>query len=166
MTRQPGPIPGSYWVEPGRLCAGEYPSSSNPGATAEKLRRIRDAGIDSFVDLTEEGEYGLAPYAEQLEGLEYVRLSIPDFTVPSPERMREILDTIAEALDRGRTVYVHCYGGIGRTGTVVACHLIGRGATAREALDSIADWRRETPDAYRKSPETDEQRRFVERWRP
>jgi protein-tyrosine phosphatase len=165
MTRPAGPIPDSYWIEAGRLCAGEYPYARDPGEAAEKLRRIRSAGIDTFIDLTEEDEYGLAPYAQELDGLEHMRLSIPDLNVPPIERMREILDTIDEALSRGRTVYVHCYGGVGRTGTVIACHLVRPGTPAQDALASIAEWRRETPDGHRESPETPEQRRFVEDWR-
>jgi hypothetical protein len=165
MKRPAGPIPDSYWVQPGRLCAGEYPYGRVSAGAAEKLRRICAAGIDTFIDLTEEGEYGLASYAERLDGLEYMRLSIADLGVPTVERMREILDAIDDALSRGRTVYLHCYGGVGRTGTVIACHLIRHGATAERALVSIAEWRHETPDGRRESPETPEQRRFVEDWR-
>jgi protein-tyrosine phosphatase len=164
MKRPDGPIPDSYWVDPGRLCAGEYPCARDPAEAAKKLRRICAAGIDTFIDLTEEGEYGLAPYTEHLDGLHYKRLPIADLGVPTDERMTAILDAIDQALSRGRTVYVHCYGGVGRTGTVVACHLIRRGASAESALAAIAEWRRETPDGGRMSPETREQLRFVQDW--
>jgi len=164
MKRPAGPIPDSYWIEPGRLCAGQYPSARDPAGASEKLRRIRAAGVDTFIDLTEEGEYGLASYAHHVDGLEYMRVSIADLGVPTIVRMGEILDLIDHALSRGRTVYVHCYAGVGRTGTVIACHLVRHGATADQALASIAEWRRETPDGYRESPETPEQRRFVREW--
>jgi len=36
--------------------------------------------------------------------------------------MHEILDTIDAALSAKRIVYVHCWGGVGRTGTVIGCH--------------------------------------------
>jgi Dual specificity phosphatase, catalytic domain len=165
MTRPASPIPDSYWIEPGRLCAGEYPYARDPAEGIVKLRRLSDAGIDTFIDLTEEGEYGLAPYAQHLHGLEYVRLSIPDLGVPTRGGMHEILDAIDDALSRGRTVYVHCYGGVGRAGTVIACHLVRGGASALQALASIAEWRQDTPDGHRESPETPEQRRFVGDWR-
>src|SRR5262245_52169016 len=101
MSHSAGPIPDSYWVEPGRLCAGEYPYARDPGEAVEKLRRIRTAGVDTFIDLTEEGEYGLAPYAERLDGLGYTRLPIADLCVPTVERMRDILDAIDDAVSRG-----------------------------------------------------------------
>jgi hypothetical protein len=141
-----------YWVVPGRLCAGEYP--------LEQLDLLEAAGIDTFVDLTEEGEYGVPAYAEQLGDLEYVRFAIPDRGVPTHEQMTAILDYVDTSLAEGRTVYVHCLGGIGRTGMTVACHLIRGGATPKDALASIAEWRGDNI----RSPETDEQRRFVEAW--
>jgi len=141
-----------YWVVPGSLCAGEYP--------LEQLDLLRAAGIDTFVDLTEEGEYGVPAYAGLVDGAEYVRFAIPDRGVPSTEQMTAILDYVDGSLSDGRTVYVHCLGGIGRTGMTVACHLIRGGSTPTEALASIAQWR---GDDIR-SPETDEQRRFVESW--
>lgn len=141
-----------YWVVPGRLCAGEYP--------LEQLDLLQAAGIDTFVDLTEEGEYGVPAYAGLIDGVEYVRFAIPDRGVPEPERMNAILDYVDGSLAEGRTVYVHCLGGIGRTGMTVACHLIRGGSSAEAALASIAEWR---GDGIR-SPETDEQRRFVEGW--
>jgi protein-tyrosine phosphatase len=95
-----------------------------------------------------------------------VRLPIADFGVPSGDGMTTILDTIDDALARGRNVYLHCYGGVGRTGMVVGCLLVRRGATPEAALAAIADRRRGIHGGHRTSPETDAQRRFVEGWRP
>jgi protein-tyrosine phosphatase len=79
--------------------------------------------------------------------------------------MHIILQTIDGYLAAGQPVYVHCYGGIGRTGTVVGCHLVQQGATGAAALAEIARRRQGTPDGYRQSPETEEQRRLVLAWR-
>jgi hypothetical protein len=130
------------WVVPGRLAAGPYPRD---------VDELRAAGIDAFVDLTEEGE--LPPYAPDLGGLEYRRAAIRDFGVPSVDEMEAILGALDDLLARGRTVYLHCRGGVGRTGTVVGCYLVRRGWMADEALASID------------GPETEEQRAFVRGWR-
>ena len=161
-----GPIGDSYWVEPGRLLAGQYPGAVDEGTARAKLRRLLDAGITLFIDLTEAGEYTLKPYALLLPmEAEHRRMSIPDMGVPSPEEMRQILATIDQALEAGQVVYVHCYGGIGRTGTVVGCYLVEHGMSGKEALKHIARLRRDTGDGGRRSPETRAQRAMVRRWK-
>ena len=42
----------AWWVEPGRLLAGEYPGALAPEKAARKLQLLFDAGIGSIVDLT------------------------------------------------------------------------------------------------------------------
>jgi hypothetical protein len=167
-----GPISDSYWVRPGKLLAGEYPGSRYEDEARDKLRRLLAAGVTCFLDLTEEGEYGLRPYLplvlEQASALgravEHRRLSIPDRGTPTPEGMERILDTIDAALEAGQVVYVHCYGGIGRTGTVVGCYMARQGMRGESALKEIARLRRGTPDGWQRSPETDEQREMVRDW--
>ena len=169
----------SYRVWPARLYAGAYPGTypgAKPGATAQasppgdaqaKLDALLAAGVTLFLDLTEERENSLAPYAHLLDGrARHVRLPVRDVSCPPPQRMGEILDAIDAELAGGGTVYVHCYGGHGRTGTVVGCHLVERGVTAADALERVAFWRRGTPDEPKRSPETDEQWRFVAAWQP
>src|SRR5690606_33955152 len=58
----------AWWVEPGRVLAGEYPASRDDRkATARKVELLVDAGVRTFVDLTEEGE--LDPYAPVVDEL-------------------------------------------------------------------------------------------------
>ena len=168
MNDRHGPISDSYWVVPERVLAGEYPGAADGDAAKAKLALFRAAGIDCFLDLTEEDEYALRPYAADVveDGvIEYRRLPICDQGCPAVDEMRVILDTIDDALGRDKNVYVHCWGGIGRTGTVVGCYLVRHGTTPRDALVAIARWREGTPDGYRRAPENDEQAGFVLAWR-
>jgi protein-tyrosine phosphatase len=142
--------PRVFWVDPGRLLAGCYPTS---GAD---LDRLREAGVAAVVDLTEDGE--LPAYALP-DGVAYVRRPIADFGSPSREELVATLDAIDAALELG-PVYVHCRGGCGRTGTVVACWLVRHGATPEEALE-----RYRTVSAG-SCPETDEQLARVRGWQP
>jgi hypothetical protein len=165
VTTAPHPIPESYWVVPGRLLAGEYPGARNPGEARRKLRRLSWSGVNAFVDLTEAAEYGLVPYRPLLpDSTSYERRPIPDMDVVGSAEMRAILDTVDEALAAGRTAYVHCYGGRGRTGTVVGCWLVRHGSTPEAALARIAELRRGTPDGRQPSPETGPQIEMVTRW--
>ena len=167
------PSPNSYWVVPGRFAAGEYPGAIYHADAAAKLKSLLEAGIDHFIDLTEPGE--LEPYARiaereaQMIGKEvgYERHSIVDASVPHrPEQMAAILDSVANALDEGKTVYVHCWGGVGRTGTVVGCWLVRRGHTGDEALRQLAEWWQIVEKArwHRRSPETREQCEYIRNW--
>jgi hypothetical protein len=166
------PIPDAYWVLPGRLLAGEYPGAVDDAAAQRKLAALLDAGVTLFVDLTEAGEYDLRPYAPMAQGLaasrgrmiEHCRLSIPDLGTPSQAAMQQILDIIDRALADGKTLYVHCFAGIGRTGTVVGCHLVRQGLSGQASLDRIAALRQPLPHGHWRSPETDAQRKMVLQW--
>jgi len=156
------PVPRSYWVQPGSLLAGEYPGHDDAGWARVRFERFRAAGVTAFVDLTEEGELG--PYDELIDGwATYRRFPIRDFSCPSVEGMTSILDAIDAALESD-IVYVHCWGGSGRTGTAIGCWLVRHGMDCEEALTTIATLRRETAYGDKRSPESDEQCDFVRAW--
>ena len=169
------PIPNSYWVEPGRLVAGEYPGAIDPGNAGQKLRSLLDSGVDHFIDLTETLDR-LEPYTQIVEEearllgktITWERHPIADLSVPrTPEQMMSILDAIDNALSGDGTVYVHCWGGVGRTGTVIGCWLVRHGLSGEEALEQIAEWWKGVEKSHRarSSPETSGQREYVIEWK-
>jgi protein-tyrosine phosphatase len=78
--------------------------------------------------------------------------------------MNRILNKIDSSLSRDWPVYVHYWGGRGRTGTVVGCYLVRTGLSGQEALRKIEDLRQFEPTSHRPSPETREQRELVISW--
>jgi predicted protein tyrosine phosphatase len=166
------PYPDSYWVIPGKLLAGEYPANRwSDDQTRSRIQSLLlQAGVRVFIDLTRPGE--LVPYLpilqEQSQWLnipvEYQRFPILDYGIPTREQMTAILDRIDAALAHNQTVYLHCWGGIGRTGTVVGCHLVRRGLNGEQALAEIQRLRSAVPDP-RPSPESDDQWGFVRGWK-
>ena len=164
LCAEPPPFPDSYWILPGKLLAGEYPGARKPEEAVRKLERLRRAGVSFVVDLTEEGERaGGAPLFDTR--CEVVRCSMPDGGVPERDSVRRALDLMDEALGKGKTVYVHCWGGHGRTGVVAGCWLQRHSlADAGSVLDVLAQLRKNMPDAGKPSPETEGQRRLVQQW--
>lgn len=173
------PTPRTYWVIPGAFLAGAYPGQADPAAHDARVRAIWDAGVRTVISAMEEHERPagggrFTPYPPTFEALAVrtgepfrcLRFPIPDLGVTSPESMRSILDAIDLSLDAKRPVYVHCYGGIGRTGTIVACWLIRHGlATQGQALEVLGRLRQaDVVRATRRSPETDPQRAMVRAW--
>ena len=164
----------SYWVVPGRFAAGEYPGAADPRYATARLRTLLGAGIDHFIDLTTQRDW-LEPYAAIAvrEGrrlgmkVVYERHPIVDMRVPrSPRETAGILDAIDAALDDGRNLYLHCWGGVGRTGTMVGCWLVRHGRTGDGALAQVAEWWRGVDKAHRlpHSPQTREQCAYVRNW--
>jgi protein-tyrosine phosphatase/ADP-ribosylglycohydrolase len=160
------PLASSYWVDPGRLLAGEYPGGQSAAETLERIQRLLQVGIDAFVDLTVDGE--LPGYVDLLpEDIEHHRWPIEDHGLPrDPRLMVGVLDTIEDALARGRNVYVHCRAGIGRTGTAVGCYLTRGGLTGAQALERLQSlWVQSARSVgWPSVPETDEQHEFVLGW--
>ncbi len=173
------PATRCYWVVPGRLLAGAYPGSADAAAHEARLATLWKAGIRTFVTLMEENETNndrqpFAPYAEGLrklasasgERVAFPRFAIVDQSIPARETMTAILDAIDRELADGRPVYVHCFGGIGRTGLVVGCWLLRHGlASASDVLDVLARLRQKDVErAGRSSPENGVQRKFLASW--
>jgi ADP-ribosyl-[dinitrogen reductase] hydrolase len=173
---RPTPAPDSYWVSE-FLIAGEYPGAKGREEGLRRVRRMLAAGVETFVDLTEAGERQwdgpVQPYADVVaeaaaqlgRDLRHHRTPILDVSVPPAAAMREILDLIEREIASGRVVYVHCYGGVGRTATVVGAHLVRGGMDGYAALERVQVLRAGTPKADRPSPETSKQRALVRDWR-
>ena len=169
-----GPIPNSYVVPGTRLMAGEYPGHRDSREAGARLAALLDAGVRTFVDLTAPAD-ALEPYEPVLRRLPFgpdaERLSFPikDVSITHAEGMCRILDAIDSALAADHAVYVHCWGGVGRTGTVVGCWLVRHGKTGDEAVAEVNRlFQFMTPKklaGHPVSPETGEQREMIRGWR-
>jgi protein tyrosine phosphatase len=160
------PFPRSYWVVPGKFLAGYYPGSRDPLTAQRKLEGLLEHGIRQVINLMEEHEHNFSgetfiPYEQQLEDiaekadipLKLVHMPIRDTDVPTVEGMVAILDEIDRTIRQNPCVYLHCWGGRGRTGTAVAC-----------SLDLLSTLRQNDPISHLSSPETEIQAQFVRSW--
>lgn len=174
------PIANSYVVPGAQLAAGEYPGntpSSPDDDRRKKLASFLDAGINVFIDLTQVTD-GLAPYESVLRELAAERgqevrvetLPVRDMDTCSPAHMRRVLDAIDSHLAAGRRVYVHCWGGVGRTGMAIGCWLVRHGRDGDDALRDVQSlFDTMSPDKVARhswcgSPQTEPQRSMVRSW--
>ena len=163
----------TYWVVPHKFLAGEYPGNKDPVKARRKINRFLEVGVRHFIDLTESGE--LVPYGSILseEALRanitvtHERFPIPDLSVPrAAADLDEILLTIDRRIREGGTVFLHCSGGVGRTGLVVGCWLHEHCRTPDDALAELRRKWSTVEKTFRKpeSPETTEQVNWVKTW--
>ncbi len=171
MGKEAQPIQNSYWVIPGRFRAGEHPGIHSGRDVKKKLRWLMEDGIDFIIDLTgplpSELDYSslitdVATLNNRQVG--YKQIPIQDFNTPHKQIMVNILDIIDKALIDGKNIYLHCYYGLGRTGTVVGCYLARHGSLGDEALQKIQELRAGIPNENSLSPETTDQIRMVKEW--
>lgn len=160
MTTTNKPIGNSYQVYE-RLFAGEYPGDlNNP---EQKVNLFLDFGITNFIDLTEEGE--LLPYHQFLpDQCGHRRFPIQDVSTPEDcksvyELMLQLDTILTNPLNK---VYIHCWGGVGRTGLIVGCYYVYRGETYQQALSHLKESFKQCPKSeHRRTPETRNQEEFI-----
>lgn len=162
------PIPHSYWVEPGRILAGEHPDGGSEAATRARLDALLKAGVRSFIDLTHSDE--MPDYRPLLPPeIAYENFPIPDHSVPrSAQQMRDVQTALERLMASTPAVYVHCRAGIGRTGMTIGCYLREQGESAAAALAELNRLWQQNARAARwpTIPETEEQERFIVDWAP
>lgn len=113
-----------YRIGEARMWGAEYPGDSIESLAKEKLNHAIRFGITHFIDLTQEGE--LHPYQHLLPedgSIHYLRFPIQDAHAPkSIEKVYELTKYIDTVLNEpGTAIYLHCWGGVGRTATIAAC---------------------------------------------
>jgi ADP-ribosyl-[dinitrogen reductase] hydrolase len=160
----------AWWVEPGAVLAGEYPAArGDRGTTTAKVNLLVDAGMRTFIDLTT-AEDRLDPYADVLAAtararrldLRHVNVPIPDLGVVHDDEYLRLVELIDGHRPRGGT-YLHCWGGVGRTGTVVGHLLLSQGHDYDTAVETLRTLRAGTRKAARSCPQTDVQHAVLRR---
>ena len=125
-------MPGFSWVIAKQLAAMPVPGGEHE--LDQDLDFLADQRIATLVSLTME------PMADDelaRRGIVGHHIPVEDFTAPSLEQIVEFVELVNDSLASGERVGVHCTGGLGRSGTMVAAYLVSQGRKAEEAIIEI-----------------------------
>lgn len=141
---------GFLWLKKGRLAG-----TPRPGIVQDleyDLEALKRVGVTVLVSLTTQP---VDPALLEPYGIRGIWMPIVDMQAPGMEEAEELARNVDRLLRRGEVAAYHCRAGLGRTGTMLAVHLILEGQPALKALESI---RR----IERRWVQSDEQVRFLE----
>jgi len=117
------------WLIPEKVAKSSVPDYSD-------LILWKAEGINSIVNLLEDGYHEIVQDEKEV-GFNVLHSPISDFDAPTLDQLIEIIQWIDQEIDDKNTVLVHCYAGIGRTGTVLIAFLIHRGYDIISATEEV-----------------------------
>jgi protein-tyrosine phosphatase len=117
------------WLIPGLLAKSFIPDNGD-------LVAWQKEGIESVVNLLEP-HFDDVVRQERAQGFKVLHSPIPDMCSPSIDQLETIVRWIDREINEGKKVLVHCFAGIGRTGTVLTAYLIFKGEEVESALKQV-----------------------------
>ena len=104
------------------LVVGAWPGSSDL-KLEEKIQSLlrNELKVSHFINLMEEAqqkEQRFKPYKSEIGGLTYTQFDIPDNGIADDFEVCCLVDKLHECIKKKERLYIHCWGGNGRTTTV------------------------------------------------
>jgi len=151
------------------LYGGQYPGAWDAMEPPNRIKEFAGLGITTSICLMEQKELLLfSPYQEDMTEInpafKWINYPIVDMSVPTKDLMVEILNKIDELIAAKEKIYVHCFGGHGRAGTVIGCWLKRHGFKNQQIYLKLAYWRDKTLFGKTSSPQGAEQFAMINNW--
>lgn len=123
------------WLEEHRVAGCRGPR------TDAHLRTLADAGVQALVRLEYDRETGMSRQRVTSAGLDDFYEPFTDGTAPSQDLIDRVIGFMTQAAGVGKPIAVSCLAGCGRTGTLLACHLVSTGRSADDAIQHLIEVR-------------------------
>jgi len=120
------------FILPGQLAGMAHPGFRDQ--LPDTLRALAEQGVRAVVSVDEEG---LPDDLLSAHEFAYRHFPVDDFCPPSIEQAEAFCRFVDEQVSQGTGVSVHCWAGIGRTGTMLAAYLVHKGFSAAEAIRRV-----------------------------
>ena len=128
------------WAVDNKLAGSRGPRSKSD------LVALKQRGVGALVRLVESYEAWVTSKEVNEAGLEDYNEPVPDFHAPTQAQIDKIITYIDSHIENGIPVGVSCNAGIGRSGVVLACYLVHKGLTPKDALELIRKKRGRGPE--------------------
>lgn len=133
------------------LIKNEIAGMARPDSISNDFEILKYNNVEAIVSLT---ETSLDKSLVVKFGFVVKHIPVKDFSAPRLEQIEEFLEFADRVRIAGMKLVVHCDGGMGRTGTMLACYLVNKGIDAAKAIETV---RRKRPNSI----ETEEQKEVV-----
>lgn len=115
------------WLVEGRVAGSGVPRA------IEDIEWLKLQGVDTIVSFSKISPKLINKI--QSLGMHHFEIPIEDYGTPEYVQINRFLDLVEKEAEEGRTILMHCYSGIGRTGTMFALYLVNNGLDWQKAVE-------------------------------